>query len=261
MDRLGFVFLAMVVAPAAGAQSLEGDRFSLSLGAFITDRDTATRLDSSAGDGTDIDFEDDLGLASSDTVFRVDAYFRFTAKHRIDFSTFDLSRDSTKRIETDIRWGDEEYAVDTRIKAEFDLTIYKAAYSYSFVSNETSEVGAMLGLYVADVGTSLSEESLGRAEVGELTAPLPVIGLRGERKLSDHWTIRASGEFFFVDYEGIDGSLVDLYAGIDYRLYDHLSIGLGYNTVSIDVDASKARFDGSLDWQYAGALLFLKLTF
>ena len=40
------------------AQSELDDRFSISLGAFITDRDTDTRLDSDVcGRGTEIDFE------------------------------------------------------------------------------------------------------------------------------------------------------------------------------------------------------------
>ena len=65
------ISLIWLAAPAV-ADSLDGDRFSLSLGVFITDRDTVTSLDSSFGDGTDVDFEDDLGLASSDNVFRLD---------------------------------------------------------------------------------------------------------------------------------------------------------------------------------------------
>jgi len=88
---------------------------------------------------------------------------------------------------------------------------------------------------------------LGQAEVGDITAPLPVIGLRGERKLSDRWTFRASGEFFFVEYNDVDGSFVDVYAGIDYRVLDKLSIGLGINSVKIDIDATKGGFSGALD--------------
>ena len=41
----------------------------------------------------------------------------------------------------------------------------------------------------------------------------------------------------------------------------HTAIGLGYNKVSIDVDAKRDRFVGTLDWSYDGALLFLKLNF
>ena len=40
------VFLC-VLAPQSGAQSLDGDRFSLSFGVFVTDRDTEVSFDSS----------------------------------------------------------------------------------------------------------------------------------------------------------------------------------------------------------------------
>lgn len=245
----------------AVAQSIDGDRFSLSLGVFVTDRDTEARLDSSAGDGTDTDFESDLGLDSSDTVLRVDGYFRFAERHRVDFSVFDLSRNNSKQIDRDIQWGDTLYTIDTVIRADFDLSIYKAAYTYSFLNSDKGYLGATAGLYVADVKTRLAEQNLGQTEVGELTAPLPVVGLRGERRLSDRWTFRASGEFFFVEYDNVDGSLVDLYAGLDFRVLDNLEIGFGYNSVDLDVDVQRNQFTGGMDWSYAGGLVFVKFNF
>ena len=249
------------IAPLAMADSLDGDRFSLSLGVFVTDRETEARLDSSLDDGTDTDFENDLGLDSSDSVFRVDGYFRFSERHRADFSVFDLSRKKTTQIDRDIQWGDTLYNVNTAVKSDFDLTIYKAAYTYSFLQRDKGYLGATIGLYVADAGASLAEENVGQAEVGELTAPLPVIGLRGEYALSDRWKFRASGEFFFIEYQNIDGSLIDIYAGVDYGVTDSLSIGLGFNSVNFDVDATKSAFKGALNWQYSGGLLFLKFNF
>jgi hypothetical protein len=256
------VLLALSVSTSpAIATSMDGDRFSLSLGVFITDRNTETRFDSSLGDGTDTDFETDLGLAASDSVFRVDGYFRFSERHRVDFSVFDLSRNASKQIEKDIQWGDAFYNIDTIIDSKVDLAIYKLAYTYSLLQGDKGYLGATIGIHVADAGASLAEQSLGQAEVGELTAPLPVLGLRGERKLSDRWTFRASGEFFFVEYDNIDGSLVDLYAGFDFSVLDNLSLGIGFNSVTIDVDATKSSFSGALDWQYSGGLVFLKFDF
>lgn len=254
------ISLAWISAPAA-ADSLDGDRFSFSLGVFITDRDTDAELDGTVDDGTNLNFENDLGLDSSDTVFRVDGYYRFNKRHRFDFSVFDLSRNASKQIERDIQWGDTLYVIDTVVKADMDLAIYKAAYTYSFLIREDGYLGATAGLYVADSKASLREQNLGSAEIGDLTAPLPVIGLRGEYALSDRWSFRASGEFFFIEYEDVDGSLVDLYAGIDYRVLDHLSVGFGVNSVTLDVDASKSGFDGGLDWKYTGGLIFLKFDF
>ena len=90
---------------------------------------------------------------------------------------------------------------------------------------------------------------------------MPVIGLRGEYEFADRWTFRASGEFFFIEYEDIDGSLVDLYAGVDYRVLDNMSVGLAVNRVGIDVDSEDENFRGALDWRYTGGLLFLKFDF
>lgn len=249
-----------LAAPAA-ADVPDGDRFSVSLGVFVTDRDTNARFDSAADSGTPIDLETDLGLDRSDTVFRIDGYFRFGERHRADFSVFDLSRNSSKQIDRDIEWGDTLYSIDTVIEAKLDLSIYKAAYTYSFLHADDGYLGATVGLYVADSSASLAEQNIGQAEIGELTAPLPVVGLRGERKLSERWTFRASGEFFFIEYDNIDGSLVDLYAGFDYRVLDNLSLGIGFNSVNFDVDAAQSGFDGALDWRYSGALVFLKFNF
>lgn len=254
------VGLAWISTPAA-ADSLDGDRFSLSLGVFITDRNTDAELDGSIDDGTNINFERDLGIDSSDTVFRVDGYYRFSERHRFDFSVFDLSRSASKQIVKDIQWGDTLFAIDTVVKTDNALSVYKAAYTYSFLNGEDGYLGATFGLYVADSKMRLEEENLGSAEVGQLTAPLPVIGLRGEYALSDRWSFRASGEFFFIEYENLDGSLVDFYAGIDYQVLDNLSVGLGINSVNINVDATDSTFNGALDWRYSGALVFLKFNF
>jgi len=256
----GVIFGLLSLAPTCAiAQSDLDDRFSISLGVFITDRDTGARLDSAGlGTGTDIDFESDLGLETSDTVARLDGYYRFNKKHRVNFSVFDLSRDSSATLQGNIQFGDTSFAVDTIINAEFDLTIAKLAYTYSFLQRDNGYVGVMVGAYVADSKINLAEPNLGQTESSGLTAPLPVLGLRGEYDFADRWRLSASGEFFAVDFDNVAGSLVDLYLGIDYRLTDHVAIGLGYNAVDIDVDTAKNNFSGKLDWGYGGVLLFFK---
>ena len=129
------------------------------------------------------------------------------------------------------------------------------------MARDEGYLGATIGLYTADTKVSLSEQNLGQAEVGDITAPLPVIGLRGEYEFADKWTLRASGEFFFVEFDDVEGSLVDLYAGLDYSISETIAVGLGINSVDLDVDASGSSFQGSLDWQYTGGLLFLKFDF
>ena len=237
------------------------DHFSISAGVFFTDRQSKTRVRGTVGEGSIVDLESDLGLDRNDIVFRLDGYFRFNERHRIDLSIFDLSREKTRVIDEEIEWGDTVYPIDARIKAEFDLAIYKLAYTWSFMRRERGYLGLTGGLYIAGFGASLREAQLGNAESDSVTAPLPVFGLRGEYELADKWKFRASAEFFALEYEEYDGSLIDFYAGVDYQLWDKASIGLGINSVTIDVGVDRPGFDGEIDWQYDGALLFVKFDF
>jgi hypothetical protein len=240
----------------------DDSEFSLSLGVFITDRNSTTRLDASVGTpGTPVDLEKELGLDKSDTVFRLDGYYRFNDKHRIDFSAFDLSRTSSKAIDTEIDWGGTTYPINTTLAGEFDLKVYKLAYTYSIMRREKGYLGLTGGLYVADIGTRLSAEGVGATEGGGITAPLPVVGLRGEYRLSEKWTFRAGGELFALEYDAFDGSLVDLYAGVDYQLFDHAALGFGLNSVRIDVGVEDADLTGNIDWRYDGGLVFVKVNF
>lgn len=262
------IFQAVLVAvwiaiPATvNAQSADTERFSLSLGVFLTDRDSKTSLDGAAGDpGTDVDLEKDLGLSRSDSVFRVDAYYKFNEKHRIDFSWFDLSRSSSTQIERDIEWNGTVFPVSTVVNSDFDLTINKLAYTWVFKRNAKNFLGLSAGLYVADTGTSIDAPNLSTREIASVTAPLPVIGLRGQHYLSERWSVRGSIELFLFEYNDWDGDLVDLYVGVDYELSNTLSLGAGFNAVTFDLGVNKANFTGSLDWAYSGGMAFIRASF
>lgn len=255
----GAVIVLLLLASTANAAT--DPRFSISVGAFFTDRDTKTSISGEAGAGTDVDLEDDLGLDNSDTVFRVDAYWRFAEKHRLDFNAFDLSRSGSKQIERDFTWGDTTYPVNTVVDATLDLAIYKVAYTWEFLKRDRSFLGATLGLYVMDVDSTLTGSLLSQNEAHDLTAPLPVLGLRGEYRFADRWSLRSSGEIFFFEQGDFDGLLYDLFAGLDFSITDNIAIGVGINGVRLDLDVSKDRFQGNMDWEYQGALTYLKFDF
>lgn len=268
--RVKTVACASIIAlllPAASVLADESEnedfnKLSISLGVFFTDRESTSRLKGSVGNpGTPIDLEGDLGLNRNDNVFRIDGYYRFNDRHRIDVSVFDLSRDKTRVIDEEIEWGDTIYPIDARIKAEFDVAIYKLAYTWSFMRREKGYLGLTAGLYIGSFGASLRETQLGSVESDSLTAPLPVFGLRGEYELSEKWTLRASSEIFAIEYEEYDGRLVDSYIGVDYQLWDSAAIGLGINSVTLDIDVDRPKFDGNFDWRYDGGFLFVKFDF
>ncbi len=256
------VALMCLDIPTAMAQSDDDTKFSLSIGVFLTDRSSKTRVDGTAGmDGTEVDLEGDLGLNRSDSVFRIDGYYRFNQKHRLDFSVFDLSRTASKVIQKDIEWNDTLFPIDTTVNSDFDLAIYKIAYTWSFMRKDKGYLGVTAGLYIADFGTRLEAEAIGELESSGFTAPLPVIGLRGQYDFSEKLSFRASGEIFAIEYEDYSGSLYDIYAGLDYQFFKHVAIGIGVNAVKINIGISKERFNGDINWRYDGGMVFFKFDF
>ena len=256
------VALMFLDIPTAMAQADDDTKFSISIGVFLTDRNSKTRVDGTAGmDGTEVDLEGDLGLNRSDSVFRIDGYYRFNKKHRLDFSVFDLSRTASTVIQKDIEWNDTLFPIDTTVNSNFDLAIYKLAYTWSFMRRDKGYLGLTAGLYIADFGTRLEVEEIGALESAGLTAPLPVIGLRGQYEFTNKLSFRASGEIFALEYEDYSGSLYDVYAGLDYQFFEHVAIGIGINAVKLNIGISKDRFNGDIDWRYDGGMLFLKFDF
>lgn len=248
---------------AASAQPSDNmERASILFGAFITDRDSSTRLDSDAGDGTDLDLEDDLGLESSTSVARLGGYFWLGRRHRIDGAFFDLSRSASIPIQETIDFGDETFEIDTVVNTEADLSIIKADYTFAVIARDRGFLGVTAGLYIAETTMALSQATLGRAESEDLTAPLPLFGLRGDYAVSDRITLRGAMQWFGYETDDIDGRLTDFYFGADYGFGKRMAVGLAYNKVSMNLGAQEERgFEGRIDWGYDGLLLYFKYDF
>ena len=244
------------------AQSTDFKKFGVSLGVFVIDRNSKTRLDGgNPGSGTPVDLENDFGLDQSDSVFRMDGYYRFNEKHRLDFSVFNFSRAASKQIEKDIVWDGQLYPIDAVVSSDFELSIYKVAYTWSFMRRDKGYLGLTAGLYVTDIGTAIAAGSIGQSSANDVTAPLPVLGLRGQYDFSKNWSFHGSAEIFALEYGDFTGSLYDVYLGVDYQLFKHMAVGVGFNSVQINIGVTKSDFSGDLDWRYDGGLLFFKFEF
>ena len=107
-----------------------------------------------------------------------------------------------------------------------------------------------------------SQATLGRFESEDVTAPLPLFGLRGDYAFNDRITLRGAMQVFAFEAEDVDGRLTDFYLGADYGFGQRMAIGLAYNRVSMNLGAVEDQgFDARLDWGYDGLLLYFKFDF
>jgi hypothetical protein len=247
----------------SNAQDYDRERGSILLGMFITDRATSARLDSNNGDaGSDIDLEDDLGLEDSTTVARFGGYYWFKPRHRLDFSMFDLSRDASRQIQETIDFGDQIFQINTVVNTSNDLTIAKVDYTFAVLNRERGFLGVGGGLYVSQTKLSLSNPTVGTAESEDVTAPLPVLGVRGEYEITEKIALRGAIQWFGIDTGDIGGRLVDSYIAADYTFRERYAVGLAFNDVSLNVEATDdTGWNGQLDWGYDGILLYMKFDF
>ena len=252
------------LAPSsAKAQSADRERGSVYIGSFITDRNTNARVDSDSGNpGTDVDLEGDLGLKTSTSVGRAGGDFWLSRRQRLDLSFFDLSRTASRTIDKTINFDDKTFAINTVVSTDNRLTITKLDYTFAFLTRDNWFVGVTGGLYVMRMGLSLSAPTLGTYSSQSLTAPLPVVGFRGEYGINDRWTLRGAYQWFGISLTDVSGHLTDTYAGVDRRFGKRFAVGLAYDTVSMSIDVNKTEhLKGSLDWGYNGWLLYFRTDF
>ena len=118
------------------------NRFAIRIGGFLVQRfDTTVRLDSKQVPiGTVVDLEDSLQVDSDAQVARIDGYYRFNKKHRINFGWFSVNREGDAVVTQEIRWGDpetgEEIIIEpgARVLSQYDFDVVNVSYSWSFLN-------------------------------------------------------------------------------------------------------------------------------
>lgn len=266
-------FLAAILCaatPRAHADDIEdplGDeRFMLAIGGFRSDFDTNIRVDSrELQRGTDIGFERDLGLDSADSLARYEAAFRIADRHRFSLTYFDATRAKSARIERTIEFGDLTYDVDLRLRGEFEARVAEILYHFAFLRTERVRAEALFGLHELTLRARLAAELAGSGEaaigVAKASGPLPVLGTSVFVELSKHWRFDFHAQALDAEFRDFDGRVLDLRTGFAFRPTDHFEIGLYYNRFDLDLDISKQRWTGTLDFDYHGPQLTLAARF
>lgn len=267
--RSGLAVLGLIVsgiaagqgpAPAGGHPALQ-DRWSLQLGAFLPEVETSARLDSTTFNiGTEISFEDDLGLDDRETLPYLLAGVRLGERWKLEFEYFALDRSGVRAISRTISWGDFTFPIGTTVSSEFNSSVYRLSGGYSFIKDGQGELGVALGLFTTDFEASLAGPNIG-ARVADALAPLPTIGLYGAYAFSPQWLLSGRADYFSLDVDDYDGSLLSLSAGVDYRFSRHFGVGVSYRYVDYELDVTASDFTGNVNYEFSGPLFYVVTTF
>jgi hypothetical protein len=239
------------------------DRWMIRLGAYVVDgADTQISVNSDVGLGTSIDYERDLGGDDSDTIPRIDAYYRFNERHRIDFTAFNITRKGERTLALDLTIGDENFSASETINSEIDYTIYKLGYNYSFYHSPKVELSFSAGLNITSYDLKFSDSTGARVETADVSVPLPMFGLRMGYAITPKWNVRYVSEAFFIEIDdALKGALLNYELNTEYRLFSHFALGIGLARIGLDVDVNDDNWRGSVTDGYRGYNVFGTLYF
>lgn len=217
---------------------------------------------SSFGAGTIISFDDDLGGEDSATIPRIDGYYRFNERHRIDFSSFNIDRTGRKTITAALSIGDEDYLFNETVISEIKYNLLKLGYAYSFYHSPSVELSFTAGLNVTDYDLKFSIDDGSRTSVSGASAPLPMFGLRMGYRINSNWTVNYISESFFIEIDdAFKGTLLNYELDLEYKFDNKLAIGAGLVRSSIDLEVKDSDWSGSIVDSYRGVLLYAAYYF
>ena len=260
-------------AQVGPAQTLLDGKLVGNLGGFVVGTDFKASLNGESTNNSEIDFDRTFGDGSDQTRVRADLLWRITPNHHLRFLYFD---DTTKRrrvIDSDLAWGDNVFTAGGEVRLKTSLKIAELAYEYAFIRQPTFELNGSLGVHYTEVAIKLSGDAIvtdsngnsvmvsGSSKKGDVSAPLPVIGLRAGWVVAPQVYLDAQGQYFKANVSGYDGSVWDLRAGATWMFTPNFGLGVGYNRFHVNVKAEKDKFDGRLKVGYSGIQVFVTGAF
>ncbi len=272
---LGLTLLssASFAGPFSGMHPLQSDRFNIGLGGYGPDISGYFSIDDPDGsDGDEIDVDDDSGLDDDDILPAVALTWRLSNKLRIQGEYFTVGQSATKKATKTIDIGDLEFPVGASLNTDFDVDIGRAFLGYSFIKNDTMELGAGLGAHYLGLDISVK----GKLHIGDhidIDVPrvarsiddwaiLPNIGGYANYAFSPKWLVSGRLDWISANIGDYDGTLWNVEGHIQYQITDHFGAGLAYRYLDLELagkDTSRGDWDTRLE--YSGPLLFVTANF
>jgi hypothetical protein len=245
----------------------------MKLGAYFANFDSNLGFVIGPKDDARLNGEDTLGLPSTQTVFRGDILYRIGnhRRHQLDFSYAGYRRNGQATLTDPLDLGGGIVIPAVRVDSVLNFDIIRLSYTYAFVQTDHIRVGGGLSAYVLPIDYGLefaTGDTPTTLEPRSFTVPVPALALRADFRVWRQLYLTSELNGVYLNLLGFEGSLFDATVGVEYRLWKHLVVGVGYNGTLVDVGTNERDPDypgttslGEIDVNFHGALVFAKLTF
>ena len=78
----------------------------------------------------------------------------------------------------------------------------------------------------------------------DVTLPLPTLGLQVKYNILPRLQAQLRFDWFHLQVSDVKGSIVEVYAGLEYRLFKHFALGAAYDFLDVQADYQKGKKGG-----------------
>jgi hypothetical protein len=242
------------------------ERFRISAGFFVPVTSTTVKVGVEGSvEGTEIDFNKDLGYNKGQVTFSAGLQWRISRRSRLSFNYYNIPRNSTHTLTRDIVFKDTTYGVNSNVKTFFNTAIYQISYGYAILSKPKYELGIMIGTHLVGgkVGFSLTGNNVAIKRNNDFgfTAPLPDLGIWGGYAFSNRFAINLDVDYLALTIGDYYGSISSYNLLFIYKLAEHFDLSLGFSGLNCKLDVIKKGVEGNFKWGYNGPALGVSYWF
>jgi hypothetical protein len=241
------------------------ERFKLTAGGFYVVNKTNIQVGVTGMNGTDIDFEKDLGINREVGTFLADFQWRISRRSRITLNYYNIKRSSNHILDKDIVFNGNTFQINTSVNSFFNTAIYQFSYGYAILEKPTYEAGLFIGTHIlgTNAGITVNGANAGTATNNDFgfTAPLPDLGVWGDYAISKRFAINMDVSYFALTLNDKTGRLLGFNFTFIYKLVKQLDLSLGYTGLDFKVDVNKKDATGNFKWGYNGPALAVNFSF
>jgi hypothetical protein len=241
------------------------DKFQVSVSAAGVILGTTVRLDSDAGEGTEVDSEDDLGLERVAIRPRIGFRWRPGRRHELEASFLGVSRSAVKSLEQDITIDSVTYTAGAELDTRIGQNQLGVNYRWAIHAAERSQFGLDVGLGA----TFFDGKWIGRGSLSNgsgtiadsvtveksLVGPSLALGGFGRWRLGDRWYIEAALGGLYVPVDNIKVSILQGGGAVRYFPLEWLGTELGYSLITTRVTIDQ-KADPLIDLGGTGRLKY-----
>ena len=202
--------------------------------------------------GTSLNFSDTLGGNSTNDAFRVDALWRFNEKHAAQFAWYRVAFSGQNTLQEQINVGDTSIGAGASTNSSLSFNMYRAMYQYSFYRNDQVELAVIPGLYLAKTNFMLAASgnitangtpvASGFSQTNEnITLPLPSVGVLANYQITPKLLTQIRTDFFYLKIGNFEGSMMEFYAGLEYRLLKQFGLGAAYDRLVVNAQSNSSN--------------------